>query len=228
MSIIKTHSNFKSLDPSIRDATDIERKGHIALLFQYRYKKRTTPVEFLTWDYQNLEINLELVDRLYYIKSGKIYYGLFRNHFEMVGRMQQFDEKSFIYFALTTTVDEKLTAKNNIRNWDQIQGSIYYSQNPYLFMKVILKNCTFLNKDIIYNSLKQDGKINNDNTPTLLQNLCYETIYQNKDIFKRSNYTSLLPKSVVEKIDKYIQMRRESFLKFRLSLTIYFWKLKES
>ena len=218
MFTIKTHSDFKSLDPSIRDATDIERIGHIALVFQYRYKKRTTPVEFLTWDYPNLEINLELVDRLYYIKNGKIYYGLFQNHFEMVGRMQQ--QQSFIYFALTTRVDEK-----NIRNWDQIQGSIYYSQNPYLFMKIILMNCTFLNKDIIYNSLKEDDiYIKHNNIPTLLQNLCYETIYQNKDdIFKR---TSLLPKSILEKINKYIQLRQESFLKFRLSITIYFWKLK--
>ena len=77
MSSIKTLSNFKSLDLNVRDATDIEGIGQLALSFQYRYNIRTMPIEFRTWDYHNVQIDVKNIDRLYYTRTEKVHDGLF-------------------------------------------------------------------------------------------------------------------------------------------------------
>ena len=67
---IKTHSDFKSVDPKVYNADTIYDYVGYALMYQYMLEKRTTPWEKDLWDYdqlQNFTIELEQVDRLYYI-----------------------------------------------------------------------------------------------------------------------------------------------------------------
>lgn len=206
------HPDFKSLDPNVRNATDMEKKGKLALFFQYRYWKRTTPMEFLTWDYQCQEIDINQVDRLYYISNELVYFNYFARCFLMVGRMQP-----SIYFALIATYHENLreydTYKGN-GGFFHVHGSIYFTHDPQQFINVILKGCTFLNKQLICESLKNDGICVKENTddnssilsnynkhPTNLENLCYETIYQN-DV-----NISLIPKRIKNNVYSYIKMR---------------------
>ena len=210
--------SFKSLDPKVRNATDIEKKGKLALFFQYRYKKRTTPMEFLTWDYQSQEIDVNRVDRLYYINKENVFINDWEKHFLMVGRM-----RPSIYFALTATHHEKLTEDYAIEGVDygsyfHVRGSIYFTRDPHQFINVILNGgcCTFLNKHLICESLENDDGIcikdgnsnifnNYNKQSTKLENLCYETIYQNYRTDDISS--SLLPKRIENNVYNYCNMR---------------------
>ena len=210
---MKTHLNFKSIDPKIKDAKDIiVGAGHLALYYQYKYDRRTTPLEFNTWNYQNIPINIENIDRLYYIQKRKFYNGVFNNHFEMIGRMDY--ETRFIYFALICLIAE---------NRSQIRGTIYISRNPYQFIENILQNYTIINKNAILESIREEDDANH-NLVTSLQNLCHDVIYK----VRKLRYVSVLPKTIKEQIENYNKIKEEPLYKYRQRFIIYFWKRKHS
>ena len=71
--VLKTHPDFKSADKGVRDANDMYEMFQ-ALRYQSYYQYRmTTPEEMHLWDFNeltNFKLDLELIDRLYYIKFG--------------------------------------------------------------------------------------------------------------------------------------------------------------
>ena len=222
-----THPNFISLDPNIKDMRDMDDKVGVILFYLYKFKKKTTSIEFLNWDYielQKLKIYLENVDRLYYINATVEYDNnnlSNSRHYEMVARMQLlFDDNEivitpiFIYFAFKAVLTCSFRKGEVYYN---PEGLIYYSKDPCLFIKIIINSFTFPNKYLLYKTIKESLKKNDDiddddskDTPQKLQNFCYETIYQNKkNTLRQWEYRYFfLPKRIKENVHKYIQMRK--------------------
>ena len=213
-----THPNFISLDPNIRDSRDMDDKVGVILFYLYKFKKKTTSIEFLNWDYielQKLKIYLENVDRLYYINATVEYNNLSNSrHYEMIARMHDNEKQIFIYFAFKAVLTCSFCEGEIYYN---PEGLIYYSKDPCLFLKIIIiTNKHLILYKSIKESLKKDDDIyfNDDDTPPKLQNLCYETIYQNKNnTLKQWEYRFFLPKRIKENVRKYIQMRK-TFINF--------------
>ena len=205
-----THPDFRSLDPTVKDAETMDDYLGEALFYQHMFDKRTTPWEVQQWDYealQKFEVNLEKVDRLYYIhyerKDGK--------DFQMIARME-YEDRSFYV---------ELNAGCDYTGFEcQGRGVIFISTDANMFMKLVLTEQEDFNKDAIYESLREDSiyveeeddtrfdkfsRMKWKNTP-MLKYLCHEVIYQNRDTLRE--YSSLLPNILTESVDDFIRTRK--------------------
>ena len=72
---MKTHPNFKSVHSEVKNADDMNGFVRDPLHYQSEFHRSTIPWEKTLWEekeLENFEIDLELIDRLYYIYySGK-------------------------------------------------------------------------------------------------------------------------------------------------------------
>ena len=106
MSLVQTHPNFASKVPSIKSAADIEIFMQNANIHpQHHFKRTTTQLEMIRyWTINNLEnvnINLEKIDRLYDISIDKSHEG---SELNLVARMIYENEK-FLYVKLNSSED---------------------------------------------------------------------------------------------------------------------------
>ena len=206
---LKTHPDFQSLEANVQTAKTMYKYVGEALTYSYMFEKRTTPWEAQQWDYdalQEFKIDLEKVDRLYYIYhyddnvSGR--------KFEMIARMEY--EEAPLYVELSAGCD--------YTGFDcQGGGQIFVSRDANLFMKLVLAEEKDLNKNLIYKSLREDRiyveeetddydkytKMFYRNAP-MLKYLCHQAIYEYKDSIY---YKSLLPKILAESIDDFIKTK---------------------
>ena len=207
--MFNTHPNFKSLVPNITDVGLI--KYYLlerVLCYQNNFKKITTPWELQEWNYNELQdfvINLEEVDRLYYIyRNDYTFNGIY---YEMIVRMHY--NNNIIYVHLMAFCFHFM----------YYRGHLYISQDPYI-IKSILQNKKNQNslkfyiykpfKDNIYDIGKEIKKkyiplLKKKNIP-LLKILCLNTIYRYKYLLEYK-YKYLLPICIVKDIDKYIDIK---------------------
>ena len=207
-----THPNFRSLNPFVKDAETVDEYLEEALFYQDNFDKRTTPWEAQQWDPEALRefmINLEKIDRLYYICHENDCVG-YRTI--MVARME-FEDYQYYYVQLAASYNNKNSC---YLDW----GSIFISKDANIFMKLVLAELQEdFNKDPIYASLREDSiyveeedntrfdklsRMKWKNTPKL-KYFCHEVIYQNSDTFRE--YRSLLPKMLTESIDNFIRTK---------------------
>lgn len=208
---LKTHPDFKSVDPLVANAEDMCNQLFDALSYQFLFHRRTTPRERDQWgdgDLRTFEIDLELVDRLYDIDS------VFKNRgsrewVEMIGRMQYKGDRLYV----------KLTASYDYTGFrGQVGGVIFVSRDACLFMRLVL--VPGIRKDRIYKSLVKDGievgelsefdsgyairEMFWNNVPRL-KYICYEAIYQKQQ--QLQSYLLLLPKILANSIDEFIRLK---------------------
>ena len=206
--MLKTHPDFKSLDAEVQNADTMDDYVGEALSYSYMFEKRTTPWEAQHWDYdalQKFEIDVEKVDRLYYIYHTDHAGG---QDFKMIARMEY--EEAPLYVELDAGCDYTgFECQGN--------GVIYVSRDANLFMKLVLSKEDSLNRNLIYKSLREDRiyvEEDNDydnysnmfgtNVP-MLKYLCHEAIYENKD--ELCEYKFQLPNILVNSIDDFIRTK---------------------
>ena len=219
----KTHPDFKSLQPNIENAKTIYNYLSNIYKFQNIFHKKTTPCEKRYWKHRaidNFKINVQNIDRLYYLKRYKIdrlyYLERYKNNndsdsdndstnkiiiYKMIARLDH--NKKPIYVEMTAY--SCFCCRN---------GDIFISSNVNLFMKLVLTQNRNINRHLIYNSLKRDGiymdwKIiddyidnNDDKIVPMLEYLCQETMCKNKD------YEFLLPGILIDNFNDFIITRK--------------------
>ena len=206
---LKTHPNFKSVNPVVRDAETIADYLREPLHYQFMFDKRTTPWELQQWDYevlQSFEINLEKVDRLYDVQYENDGVGI--RSFGLIARMEYEEQSLYV----------ELIANCDYTGFDcQGGGYIFISKDANLFFKLVLREN--LNKNLIYESLKSDSIYVEEEEDTdydkfsrmmwktapMLKYLCHEAIYQNREPLQ--GYSFLLPKILTESIDDFIKTK---------------------
>ena len=162
---IKTHPNFQSVVEDVQNAKTIfEYVGH-ALQFQKDFDKEIIPSEINEYDYddddddnnnfgndklEKFKIDLEKIDRLYYIKYTD------DQTYRLVARMQYNKEEKRsldpIYVEMYAFYDYYS---------ENIKGIIYVSRNVNDFMKFVFYSIALYNRQnqkyLICESLKKDG-----------------------------------------------------------------------
>ena len=210
----KTHANFQTVDPNVPDAKTMDKYLGGALLYQFMFDKRTTPWENDMWDKEELDsfkIDLEKVDRLYYIEHNKRSEG---QDFTLVARMEQGTKHIYV----------EMTASCDYTGFEcQGGGVIFVSTNANLFMKIVLMN-EYDNNDLIIQSLKNDGIEVQEHTEfdlysrmfwtqvPMLKYLCHLAIYDNK--YRLQTHLPMLP--------KLLQDSLEDFIKFQDAKIVYY------
>ncbi|XP_066944386.1 uncharacterized protein [Macrobrachium rosenbergii] len=204
---LKTHPDFKSVDPAVTDADTMDENMWTALAYQYMFDRRTTPWEMAQWDHdelQSFKVDLEKVDRLYYIYFHDD--ESFGQEYAMIARM---DHKGLPLYV-------ELSASCDYTGFDcQGQGVIFVSRDANLFMKLcITREC---NRDLIYQSLEEDGIQVEEQTEydacrrmqlktaPMLKYLCHQAAYEHRA--KLWPQFSCLPKILANSVDEFIKFR---------------------
>jgi len=196
---VKTHPDFKSVYSEITTNADMmDDYMSYALAYQYMFDRRTTPCEKSLWEdkeLDNFNIDLEKIDRLYYIYYAEEEMGWYGEKFRMTARMDYKGRK--VYFELVANCD-----------YMGFDGIIFVCEDADLFMKIIITDKYQIN--LIYQSLREDGiqveelteydvcsHFQKHNAP-MLKFLCHLTIYKNKNLLEASflQLPKLLEKSV--------------------------------
>ena len=197
-----THHDFKTVVNGVKDACDMEQYVGYALVHQYSFKKKTTPWEMHD-DLQKFKIDLEKVDRLYYIYHTE---DAGDQEFSMVARMDYKGQK--LYFELDANCD--YTGFSGIGG-----GFIFVSSDANVFMKVVLKSN--FNIDCIYQSLSDDGidfEEQNEydradnifwKNPPKLKYLCHQAIYDHKSNLE-AHFVNL-PTILKDSVNDFIRMK---------------------
>lgn len=197
-----THPDFKSIDPSVRDAQDMDDYIAEALWYQSNFDRRTTPWEMNEWDYDQLQsfnIDLTEVDRLYHIYFYEEAYS--GRDYRFIARVNY--NNQLLYVELTAGCD-----------YCQGRGFIFVSKDPNLFMQLVLTSEH--NKDLVYQSLMEDGieierqyddaaACGRIKTIPMLKYLCHESAFDNR--VKLQPYFSTLPSILRNSIDEFIRFR---------------------
>ena len=206
------HPDFKSVDLTVKTAKKMDNYMSEGLIKQHMFDKRTTPWEEQEWGQgvlQEFEINLEKVDRLYYINPDV----------RMIARMEYKDQQS-IYVEFNARCLGLRCHRG---------AFIFISRDANIFMKLVLAELREDIKNSVYESLREDSiyveeedntrfdtfsRMTWKNVPTL-QNLCHEIIYQSRDELR--GYSSLLPKLLTESLDNFIRTKeaRESYDEYK-------------
>ena len=204
---LKTHPNFNSVVPKVQDAKTMNVLVSEPLMYQYEYKKKTTPWEAKQWDPEALrrfEIKLENIDRLYCI--GLYCIGI---SFAIIARLEY--EEDSLYIIM-------------MGNYDCFRsGYIFITKDVNVFIKVVIPDLFFIvsdgeyisNKNLIYNSLREDGiyveeekeieSIHSMGEPYTLKYLCHELIYENR--YALRDYKIQLPKILARSVSDFIKTR---------------------
>jgi len=200
---IKTHPDFKSVYSEITNAKIMDNYVGHALSYQSMFDRHTTPWEKTLWEDKELEnfnIDLEKIDRLYYIYYAEEEMGRYGEKFRMTARMDY--EGIKVYFELVANCD-----------YMGFDGRIFVSGDADLFMEIIITDKYQIN--LIYQSLREDGiqveelteydvcsHFQKHNAP-MLRFLCHLTIYKNKNLLEAS--FSQLPKPLEKSVKSFTQ-----------------------
>lgn len=142
-----THYNFKSVLPEVTCAEDMEDLIGTAICYQYMFEKRTSPWERCEWsegELEAFEIDLEAVDRLYYIYHCDD--GVSGRDFEFIGRMEY--KHRYVYI--------KMSAGCDFTGFDcQGGGKIFLTFDARIFLKSAMEQ--HYQPHLIWESMVQDG-----------------------------------------------------------------------
>ena len=131
---IQTHPNFKSIVKNVQTADTMDDQVGRAIDRQKSFEKNTTSFETaFYWKNKNIQdfkIDLEKVDRLYYIYCDEN-----EEKYDLICRMQR-----EFYIIMKST--------------NRGSGCIFFCRDPDSFMKCLL---LYHNKTLIHESLKKDG-----------------------------------------------------------------------
>ena len=97
--LLKTHLKFQTFENTYDNATKIQSEINGALFHQNKFTRKTTEQEKYNWigkKLQNFKINVERIDRLYYISFNR--YST-KSKYELVARMEE-EEGNYIYVRL--------------------------------------------------------------------------------------------------------------------------------
>ena len=159
-----THPNFKSLVPSIHYIDDLTKLDYIRYVLQYQYlfDRWITPQELKDWDtrdIQNFVIDMNMVDRLYYV-SGCGWYDTHNCKCHLLIRICS-ERNTFFYVEVACcacTCDGHCGGgeDGDGGNGDSGGGGIItISRDARLFMNLVLSFDH--DKNQIYQSLIEDG-----------------------------------------------------------------------
>ena len=133
VSFLKTHKNFKSFSSNASNALDIYSLVGLALHFQCKLEKQTSPEENEIWvldELMNIEIIVEKIDCLFYINKYNMYND---TYYIILARMDYNNAPLYVELLANT-------------NFKMIGGSILICQNFTNFIKnaETLKNIPLL------------------------------------------------------------------------------------
>lgn len=204
---MQTNANFKSFVPQVNDAESMDDFVGQALWYQYMFERKTSPWEMARWEdgeLQKFQINLEDVDRLYFINSFND--NVSGSIFSLLIRMIYKEQKVFV----------ELSAGCDYTGFEcQGGGDIFVTMNAKLFSKVIIS--TEYNMELLYRALKEDGydvdeqmdydrsPVSSWHNPPMLKFLCHLAINDNKE--RLQHYKESLPKALVDSVSEFINIR---------------------
>ena len=231
---IGLHPSFKTVHPVIIDVEVNQDLLRNMLSHQYRFYRRTSPFEFKQWnneDFQNFEVKLQDIDRLYYMDSTR---QDSISNYRVTFRIRY--KENLYYVDLNTCSHRKgfdiwgarcmyITREPYII-WGA--GCMYITREPYIFTDLIVESLS--NKHYIYRSLQEDGiQVDTDDEDTSkycrshtryvechcqkefkkksaqsLKFLCHKPIFQYKE--RLQDYSSILPRTLTASIDKFIRL----------------------
>ena len=243
---MKTHPNFKTANPKISNVDAIYDYIGKAFSNQNRYIKTTTPWEEKHWnkrELQNFEINLDDIDRLYYID----YYSDYRMDYDLAryrlvvrieyngrgccsngsnGTLNQ-NHQDHVYVELIAGYDNHYPPE---RKFTRAEHVIFVSRDASLFMSLVLRNP----KDPIYEFLAEDGIIIDQQqkeydvnstffwkNPPSLKYFCHSTVYVNKNLLN-DYYQKVLPKMLSNSVEYFIRLREAKQYYSRLRYLGYY------
>ena len=200
------HPVFKSVVPTVSIHGVMKDTLSAVIPHQSIFTKKTFPGEMKDWNYKDLQtfkINLNFVDRLYYI-----YFNLLdEDLFHVICRMMYKNEHVFVQLYARCCGDGGFGCCG--------RGTILLTRNPNLLFHVILGNDTF-DRDAILKLLTSDGyQIDDDNTqpsslgvekvkdPHTLQFLTYDAIYKHHHLLRIKD----MPPNLSGSLHKFINIR---------------------
>ncbi|XP_066943580.1 uncharacterized protein [Macrobrachium rosenbergii] len=203
----RTKADFKTIHPAVTDADGMDTYVGGALTYQHMFERRTTPWEMDLWDHDELQsfnINLEDVDRLYYIYFHDD--GVNGQEYRLIARVEHKGLPLYV----------ELMAGCDFTGFDcQGQGVIFVSRDANLFMKLCLTaECE---RDLIYQSLTEDGIQVEEQTEydacrkmfwttaPMLKYLCHQAAYEHRA--KLWPQFSSLPKILANSVDEFIKFQ---------------------
>ena len=204
---LKTHPNFKSVVPEVRDAEAMNALLSEALIDQDEYEKKTTTWEAKHWDpevLERFEIKLEKIDRLYFIDNNSD-----NDCFAIMARLEYEEESLYVTMIA-------------YYNCCFIRGSIFITKDANIFIKVVIPDIKLIipskeyikKKSLIYSSFREDGIYVEDEEeenhpamgePYTLKYLCHELIYENR--YALLDYKIILPKILARSVSDFIKTR---------------------
>ena len=202
MQCVKTHPNFKSVDPNVQNATTLYEKIGKALNSQYLFEKISSPRETWSGNVTDIAINIKDIDRLYYVCQN---YDS-TTSYDLIARMQyNYDGiEGPVYIELSATCDKDFINDNS-------SGIIYFSRNAKDFARVVNQRDHW-NKQLMYDSLKNHDGIDvqsyveeeeaKDKKGMNLENVCVQTTYNNINEMEKA-YLSELTQILQEKISNF-------------------------
>lgn len=205
----KTHKDFETVVPSVKDAMYIYSHFKGALFYQRWFKKKTTPWELKDWRSNELErfkVDVMKIDRLYYIKKTSDRCGL---SYSLVFRMDYSKNKKHkrdsLYVELFAT----------FYHCYHFLGYIFVSRDANVFMKLVSRP---KDKTLVYESLRKDGihaekeEVCEEEeegvfckTPNTLKYLCQEAVYLSRDMLR--GFASVLPKLLTNSVDDFVKTK---------------------
>ena len=156
---MKTHPNFKSLDENVQNADKMYDYIGYVIRNQQDLKKKVSVYDTVTTQYfnsnklQDFKIDLEKIDRLYYINHEKAVEtgddDVGDDFFQLVARMQ-----GEFYIEMNA-----IKCCNNVGGNCQCGGGgfILVSRDVQYFVKQLLNGCSRYDYTRIYDSLRKDG-----------------------------------------------------------------------
>ena len=211
---MKTHYDFRSIDVSITTANDMADHVGYALSYQHMFDCRTSPWEmenFKDDDLQRFKVNLEKVDRLYYIHHYDD--GISSREYEILARMDYGDKKAYV----------NVIASCDFTGFDcQGGGYIFVSFNANVLTKIMLNRRH--DHEAIYRSLAEDGLTVEEQSEydqvsafrwqsvPMLKYLCHVKISDRKNNLSQI-YMKLLPKVLADSVEEFIKLKetKEAF-----------------
>lgn len=204
---MSTHPDFQTLVTDVDTIEAMEDCLCPSLEYQYMFERKTSPWERSEWldeDLHDFELELEEVDRLYYICKNN--YDENDQFFHILARVCHGGSHLFV----------ELSASCDYTGFEcQGFGDIFVTKSANIFFQVILRED--YDRDAIRASLLSDGYELDDlimpSRPSLLMQsapmlkfLCHVAINDHKDLLT-PGYKEVLPPILRDSVDEFINVR---------------------
>lgn len=202
-----THPDFNTLVPGVDTIDAMEDHLCPSLEYQYMFVRKTSPWERSEWrdeDLDGFNLNLEEVDRLYYIFQDN--YDVNDQFFNILARVCHGGSHLFV----------ELSASCDYTGFDcQGCGDIFVTRSANIFFQVLMRHN--YDRDAIRASLLSDGYALDDlimpprpspfvQSAPMLKFLCHVAINDHKDLLA-PGYKEVLPPILKESITEFINVR---------------------